>query len=752
MHRFGSAANSVGEGGTEYRRGVHSGSLSRPDILVQRNSAPTRDNSNRPACSERDIVPPKIYRTSMSEPAPSPPRNTGGGAATASGIDFQNRVAAWLAVRILAEEESQPLWNWDARSTLSFIRCETEQPVDDILVGNSDGGFGFLQVKHKLSVTKGAGSTLASAIGQFVRQFQRPAISAVAPSRPWDRSFDSTRDKLVLAIGRESSASATIHLPAVLSKVREASADRPFAPAQLNEEQSAILATLRSHVEASWNAVYKKPASDDDVYRLLRVVYVELIDADRDGVAEREAKELLRRTVLHRPENADLAWAKLLEICAGYAKSHGGGARLQIQEQLSAANLALNSPASYREDIAKLKAYSAETIESLSRLAEIRIGATVTVKIIRRSTKDLEAAATAGSLLVIGEPGAGKSGALYDLAGGLLKQGAEVLFFATDRIQSSSLATLKSELQLEHPLIDVLKNWGGAGPVYFITDALDAARSDHAGAMFRETIGSALGLGNRCRIVASIRMFDLRHDTRLKGLFVGEPHATFRDPGFASIRHFLVPILDDEELRQLSSQSADLGRLVQAVLLGDNPDMRRLISVPFNLRLLGELIGEGTTVASLTPIRTQLELLDRYWAERVIRNDGLSDARETVLRAVATSMFQTRHLHAPRAAATAIPAASLVLDDLLSADILQEYSSGSIDGYGRNTLKFPHHLLFDYALSRLLFRVDHESLAKIIADDPDCGASGRRSETDRFPRHQGRPDRSAGSQMAAVGQ
>jgi hypothetical protein len=273
----------------------------------------------------------------------------------------------------------------------------------------------------------------------------------------------------------------------------------------------------------------------------------------------------------------------------------------------------------------------------------------------------------------------------------------------------------------------VLKNWGGAGPVYFITDALDAARSDHAGAMFREIINSALNLGSRCRVVASIRMFDLRHDTRLRALFAGKPHADFNNPEFGSTRHFLVPVLNQKELDQLAVQSPDLSSLVQAVMKGDNEDMRRLITVPFNLRLLGELIGEGSPIASLTPIRTQIELLDRYWNERVIRNDGQGDARETVLRAIADSMFKTRLLHASRAVVNADANSSAVLADLLSADILQHYAVTSTDGHGRNTLKFPHHLLFDYALSRLLFRVNHQSLVKVIADDPDCVVAFRPS-------------------------
>ena len=75
-------------------------------------------------------------------------QRAGGGAATADGMDFQHRVAAWMAVRILAEQDASPPWNLSANTTFEFLRCETELPIDDLYVGTNDGGFIFVQVKR----------------------------------------------------------------------------------------------------------------------------------------------------------------------------------------------------------------------------------------------------------------------------------------------------------------------------------------------------------------------------------------------------------------------------------------------------------------------------------------------------------------------------------------------------------------------------------------------------------------------------
>ena len=114
------------------------------------------------------------------------PASSGGGVATQAGTDYQNRVAAWVAVRILAEHESAPPWNLSSDTTLEFIRCETEQPVDDLLIGTSHQGHIFVQVKHSLVLSSSVDSPFASVIDQFVRQFiAHRGVEHTNP--PWER-------------------------------------------------------------------------------------------------------------------------------------------------------------------------------------------------------------------------------------------------------------------------------------------------------------------------------------------------------------------------------------------------------------------------------------------------------------------------------------------------------------------------------------------------------------------------------------
>src|SRR5262249_16636197 len=277
----------------------------------------------------------------------------------------------------------------------------------------------------------------------------------------------------------------------------------------------------------------------------------------------------------------------------------------------------LQAPQSYREDIARLRAHARTTTRRLSQLARIRVG-TTEIKIVRPSTDALRHAAEEASLLFVCEPGARKSGARPDLTDKLIEAGRDVVFLAVDHFAASSLGQLRTELGLNRELMEVLDNWPGTAPAFLVIDALDAARTEPASKAFRNLIHSVAEAQGRWHVVASIRKFDLRYSQDLQHLFYGEPINSFRDPDFPRVRHLKVPRLSEEEIAQIPSQSPPLYALIECA----PRVLWELLRVPFNLRLMAGLLGIGINPADLTPIRTQLELLDRYWLYRVVRDDG----------------------------------------------------------------------------------------------------------------------------------
>lgn len=637
-----------------------------------------------------------------------------GGAATQTGLNYQNRVAAWFCVQILAEDSASPVWKLKPNTSFEFLRCETEQPVDDILVGTSTGGHVFINVKHTVKANEQFNSPLGSVADQFVRQFISYKGRVKGP-RPWERELNQDIDRLVLVTSSTSSIAIKESLPKSLTKLRDISTSIALDTfiKNLPTLEKKVLAIFRKHVSEAWLNAVGSHITQEDELQLLNLIWIEILDVDENTVGEREAKNLLRSVILQEPTQSDSAWDSLIQACANFASRHGGANRALLQQHLNNAGIRIKALRSYQNDIEKLRVQSEQTLSLLKELSTIRVG-NIEVKINRQSTQTLFKAAESNSIVVVGEPGAGKSGALHDLVEMLIQQNRDVIFFAVDRLEAKSINGLKNELDLEHNIIEIIKNWSDDRPTFLIIDALDAARSESAAQTFYDLISLTLQETKSWRVIASIRKFDLRHHIKLRQLFVGAPPTEFRAGEFYDLCHFNVPILTDEEWLQIPSQSLELAKLIAEA---ENP-LLLLLKIPFNLRLAGELIGNGVTIESLSPIKTQIGLLDRYWEERVIRTDYLADAREAILRKVVEAMITTRTLRAKRGNIGTESNTSRTLNQLLSSHILSEWElpGGSIE---RSVLTFAHHVLFDYAASRLLFRGETSNLVHSLETDID---------------------------------
>lgn len=639
-------------------------------------------------------------------------KNIAGGAAVAGGMDFQHRGAAWVAVHILGEKDASPPWNIPVGVTLEWLRCETEQSVDDLLVGTSEDGLIFVQFKRHLDLSVADDSHLASAIDQFVRQFLA-CRNKPAGRQPLERPLDPQKDRLVIITSPSSSRPIRIDLRNLLQRIKQLQSHQKLDDAAGNDSESKALSLVRKHIATSWKISVGTDPTENEIQQILSLIRVEVMDLDDGSVSEREAKNILRTSILKNPDNTDMAWSRLISSCGSLAAKRSGADRLNIQFDLLKAGLPLKAVRSYQDDIEKLQGYSEGTFAALAHFAEIRVGPK-TIKIQRPCTEALRQTVEEKSVLIVGDPGAGKSGALHDLVNALKQDGRECIVLAVDRLAARSLGELRNEIGLDHELIKVLDNWPGLQPAFIIIDAMDAARADPSGMMIRDLIRQMIEKGGRWRVVASIRKFDLRYGVEIKGLFVGRPMTKYHDLEFKDVCHVNIPDLSEDEFGQVASQSSEMQALIRDAPGG----LRKLMRLPFNLRLMAELLGTGVNPDELTPIRTQLELLDRYWLYRVIRSDRQGDGREAVLRQVCERMVKARALRVDRSA-VANPENSTLIGNLLSEQVLIEWQPSPDTPPDRYILAFAHNVLFDYAVARLLLRSDPESVVRRFGDNPE---------------------------------
>jgi len=626
-------------------------------------------------------------------------KNSGGGSATHKGIGYQDRVAAWIAVHILAEQGVSTPWDLPENSTLEYMACETDQPVDDIAVGTSDDRSIFIQAKSVLSLGKKTHSSLASALDQFARQFiQLKEIFKGTNST--EIPFEAKKNSLVLVTSPESTRNIVGDLPEILKRF-------PLTPGQTidvaakNKEERKVLDTVTSHLKRSWCNTLGKEPDNKDLHGIFCIMKVHILDVGTDERGEREAKNILRNYVLKDPNRAEVAWDILIQACQEYGASRCGADRKKLQELLLHNGIPLKIIRSFEKDIKQLHDFTRSNLGFLSESSQIKTGSE-TVKIKREFQDALKKAVDEGSLLITGDPGSGKSCAIHETVQDLIQTGHDVILLTADHLEAKSLCALWKEMGLEHDLAEILNNWPGILNGYLVIDALDAARSIESAQTFREFIFSVMQSPGRWRVVASIRKFDLSYDSRIRELFCGIPPSTFVEKEFEKIHHFNIPLLSDEELGQVIGQLKWLGEWIDTTDL----ELRNLLKIPFNLRLVVDLAGAGIPLKDISPIRSQMELMDRYWNERVIRWDRQGDARESLLREIAQKMIEKRQLYCNRNELLVDASKSPILHEILSSKILEERKAFPGSSRDRYTLSFSHNMLFDFAVERLLLRGD----------------------------------------------
>jgi len=612
-----------------------------------------------------------------------------------------------MASAILAEVS--PLWGWSSDSALESFEMETGEQVDDLRVISSTGSSAYIQAKLKLSLGTAPSSDFGSAIAAFVLQYLGGSPEAA--------TFGS-EDRLVLAVGADSSGRIRGDLRRILEKSRGLQQDRQLASIAGSETEQQVLEAFLGHVRPVWREQTGVEPCESDLREFASKVWVSVFDLSDDGADSRFAQERLRSTVLMDPSQDGQVWSVLISLVAGFAAIQSGADRQRLQELLAVKAIRLRAAPSYRDDIQRLRDYSTSTVLRLRPLSRISSpGGSEEIKLQRPVPTAIVAATTAGPLLITGDPGAGKSASVFELISALESAGRDVLALAADALDVSSLGQLRDELGLEHQVVDVLRNWPGAGPGLLVVDGLDAARGEGTQDALLDLIAATAVTSSRWNVVASVRRFDLRYNRKLKELFPLDHTATvpeeFTSAEFDTIRHLLVPDLSDEELAQL----AELAPPLDAALDGAPEDLRDLARIPFNLRLLAELVRLDIDQSELEPIATQVQLLDKYWEHRVIGPDRQGDARAALVHKVVGEMVANRRLQANRRLVASAESAA-ALNRLLSEHVLAEQQSatGQVE---REILTFSHHVLFDYAVERSLLRGTDDARAEAILADPD---------------------------------
>ncbi|MBY4611615.1 ATP-binding protein [Rhizobium sp. 9T] len=609
-----------------------------------------------------------------------------GGQATEAGMAFQAEVACWFAVHILVRLPVGGRLGINNESLPTGIRLETGEGLDDIEVEQSDHGVIQIQCKTKPSLATGEKAPLTKTIGQLAEW--------VAMSKAGGGLPDLTRNVAVLAVKDGA--------PASLDNLEEAC--RAFdlggtwskTKGKRSLAQQAALDAFETIARPAWKACAQNDPGEPDLVDMARIFRIARFSMTEGASDWREASRLLGRRLYGNEAAGDEPLRALKNILRAMIKSGAPADRNGLLQALRSRGYNDTEAPGFDTDVARLKKASADELARLSAHAKLRLGSGLSIS--RECDSPLLEATAVGSLLVIGEPGAGKTGALVGAASTMSAAGATVVLLSVDRFPGIRITQdLATELGLEHPLLETLAAFPGSGPKRLIIDALDAARGGAAEAVFASLIEDATTkLGPEWSVVASIRTFDLKNGQRFKHAFGGAPpFDEFAEAGLKQTRHFRVPRLTDADLVAAGETSPEIAGLLQSA----PQKLHDLFRNVFNLSLAAQLLDGGTSSTAFSSVQTQSGLIDVYENLRL----PTTPMKEAAGGAARTMLSRGRL--SVRKLAIGHPA----LDEVLSTGLLDE--AGDI-------VSFAHHVLFDHVAGRFYLAWDdpEQLVSQLIGD------------------------------------
>jgi hypothetical protein len=599
-------------------------------------------------------------------------KNIAGGRATEAGMGFQAAVATWFAAQLLADMPIGDQFGLPQGLKIIGLQCETGDALDDVVVRLDGGGSIYTQCKTRPSLTVGTDSLLAKALDQLVKLYAQHGQAALT----------STPNAALLAVADD--APRSLDTLEAACRMFDHGGVWDVVIAQVSNDKRRALILFETHIRAAWANHRTEPLADDDLVAMSRLFRIRRFAEDATGAGWREASQLLGRRLFGSDQAGEAPMIALLGLSRKFIRSGAPVDRSGLLRALRAeGHVDISAPA-YDKDVAAVLTYSTNERARLRKHTRLPVAGGILIG--RDCLNPLQHAASGGSLLVTGEPGAGKTGVLLSLADRLAAGPGPLIFLSVERFSGFTKSSdLRVELGLEHDLLKVLAEWPGKEPGTLIIDALDASRGGPSEGIIATFIADAVAkIGARWSIVASIRSFDLRNGRRFRDIMPGAPpDPLFIEAGLSNVRHFQVPRLSPVELDAVSAAAPMLHSLVRTAPL----TLQNLLKNIFNLSLAAELLDAGVNAEAIRTVTTQSELIRRYEDAR-LRTVALQRAA----KATVTLMVRQQRL-----VVRAVDVESDVLDDVLQAGVL--VAAG-------DQVAFAHHVLFDHIAGRFYLRGD----------------------------------------------
>lgn len=310
----------------------------------------------------------------------------------------------------------------------------------------------------------------------------------------------------------------------------------------------------------------------------------------------------------------------------------------------------------------------------------------------------------AGSGLIIGKPGVGKSYMLKHLQIELSQREIIVLTVRVDYLAEATDYSIGAQLALGLQWVEVLQDVQ-INPPYkaiLIFDAFDAARDETLRKNVLSQIKKAQdNLVEKWNVIVSCRTYDAEKSSQLQRFFHDKTGKT---------RKFIIPELTDEEVVNAMATDVRLKSFHEESSFG----LKAVLRTPFFLGLLFK-IAENASERELSPIKrykSETELLNKFWETKITKTEDYL-SKERLLRLFTNLLVKERSLSCfnQNFFKQFSEKDFKQFEILRSESILEEVSTNG------NRIAYVHNILFDFAVSKICITEDIASIENFIKED-----------------------------------
>jgi tetratricopeptide (TPR) repeat protein len=285
--------------------------------------------------------------------------SSSGGAALHLGSGYQVRVAGWLAVEMLSGGQGKP---FSPGGVVALLRGETQESVDDLLVGTTENRYGFIQAKRAIDFSEKVDSDFGSVIDQMVRQVvERPADGV---RRPWTRELTPANDRLLLITSSRSSEKIKVFLRDVLVRARSLAKGQPLIDAAANDLERTVLDATIATAMSYWSRATGGDATEKEIQNLLSLMSIHVLDMEDGEGGEREAVRTLGTQVIVDRQQEGAAWSSVLQACRTMVERRSGLNADELRQRLKDDGIELKSPEPSQRELQRRQVLS-EQIDKL---------------------------------------------------------------------------------------------------------------------------------------------------------------------------------------------------------------------------------------------------------------------------------------------------------------------------------------------------------------------------------------------------